>query len=350
MKDKELAKLCEEYFDYAYKTAAMKYGSYEELDVLVQEAMLAFVSQIRKGVEVEHPKAFLDAVLRNKYNSAMRRKYRNFIVSFDEVGELEAEEPEEDDSEEYKAVRRELGRLTKIYRDVAVLYYVHGKTTEEIAKKLDIPKGTVHSRLSDARNTMRDRIKNMEKYSKLSYEPKKIRMGIWGSTGIGNEPFSLFSSDLEGNILLTAYEKPVSVGDIADTLGMPCAYVEQIVENLIHGEIMGKTAGGLVYTRCYMEKYKDSFGNIAAQEALAAKYAKEVWKIAEECTKDLCECESFKKMTEKQKATLLLFILNEGLSLCTFLENKKNATPPERPNMGRWLLTCTVYEIERAHV
>lgn len=344
MKDKELAKLCEEYFDYAYKTAAIKYGSYDEIDVLVQEAMLAFVMQIRKGEEVEYPKAFLDAVLRNKYNSAMRRKYRNSIISFDEIADLnlQAEEPEEETFEEYEAVRRELGRLAKIYRDVAVLYYVHGKTTEEIARELGIPRGTVHSRLSEARNTMREGIENMEKYSKLSYEPKKVRVGIWGSAGIRNEPFSLFSSDIEGNILCVAYEKPVSARDIADTLGIPCAYIEPILENLVEGEVMGKTAGGLFYTRCYVENYEDSFGDIPAQEALAAKYAKEVWRIAEECTKELRACESFCKMTDKQKATLLLSILNQGISGCTIFD-KTNTKPPERPNMGSWILTCTVY-------
>ena len=244
----------------------------------MQDTLAAFVSEINKGREIKYPKGFLSAVMKNKYNSYLRKKYRDRIIEYTDVlpesvdGSEEYTEEERLLSEEYAAVRREIGRLVYIYRD-----YVHGHSVEKIAAEMGLPRGTVLSRLSSARTQIKEGLKSMEKYSKASYEPKTGNIGIMGSGGIGGEPFSLISSDIEVNILIIAYKNPISVRDIADTMGMPCAYLEPLIDRLVSGELMGKTAGGLVYTRCFVCRYEDSFGDIPAQEAVAAKYAPAVW-------------------------------------------------------------------------
>ena len=159
--------------------------------------------------------------------------------------EIEEKEIMEFQNAEYEAVRREIGRLIGIYREVTVKYYVHGQSVEQIATELNIPKGTVLSRLSYARDQIKEGLENMEKYSEISYEPKRIFLGIWGYSGLNKEPFSLIHSAIEENILILAYENPVSIRGIAETMGMPCAYIEPIVEALVKGELMGKTSGGL---------------------------------------------------------------------------------------------------------
>ena len=52
----------------------------------------------------------------------------------------------------------ELGRLAQKYRDPLVLFYLEGKTTEEVARQLGCPKGTVLSRLSRGRDRLRRRL------------------------------------------------------------------------------------------------------------------------------------------------------------------------------------------------
>ena len=52
----------------------------------------------------------------------------------------------------------ELGRLTQKYRDALVLFYLEGKTTEEVARQLACPKGTVLSRLARGRDRLRHRL------------------------------------------------------------------------------------------------------------------------------------------------------------------------------------------------
>lgn len=155
-------------------------------------------------------------------------------------------------------------------------------------------------------------------------------------------------SDIEANILNLAYETPVSVRGIADTMGMPSAYIEPFIDVLIRGELMGRTAGGLVYTRCFVQRYDDAFGNIPAQEKLADEYAASVWQIVWKHLEPLTEREDFAKMSDKQKATMLLFVMNQMLSevLRRSRPDVENTPkqPPERPDAGRWLATVTVLD------
>lgn len=352
--DKAFEKECEEYLLYLYELAARKYGDCDDIDEMVQDCMMALIVRERKGIKIDHPKGFLSAVLKNKYNSRLRQKYRNNIVSYENFDFTEQESDpffnEEADArdEEYASTRRELGRLISIYREVAVRYYVHGHSVERIAKDLNISQGTVKSRLSTARDQIREGLENMEKYSNISYEPKKVSIAIWGGDGMGGEPFSLVTSPVAKNVLVLAYEKPISIRDLADTMGMPAAYIEPHVEALIQGELMSKTDGGLVYTRCFVQKHSESFGDIQTQEKLADKYAEKVWEIAEKHLEPLNEREEFAAMNEKQKVTLMLFAMYQ--TLADVVEKCRPATenmpkdPPERPNGGRWLAQANVFE------
>jgi RNA polymerase sigma factor (sigma-70 family) len=52
----------------------------------------------------------------------------------------------------------ELGRLAQKYRAPLVLFYLEGKTTEEVARQLGCPQGTVLSRLARGRDRLRQRL------------------------------------------------------------------------------------------------------------------------------------------------------------------------------------------------
>lgn len=346
---------CEEMLAYLYELAYGKYGSSSDIDGLVQDAIIAYIVKLRKGEAVEHPKAFLAACVKNLHNMQLRRKYKSDHVSFEDACGAIGEDPYEEIAEkeslsaEYEAVRREIGRLMEIYRSVTVKYYVHGKTVDTIAAELNVPRGTVLSRLSFAREQIKERITDMEKYSSISFEPKKATIGIWGYGGMHGEPFSLIHSDIESNILALAYENPVSVRAIADTMGMPTVFIEQAVESLVNGELMGRTERGLVYTRCFVCHYSDSFGNISLQESLAKENAQKIWDAAEKLLSPLIDRPQFAEMTEKQKGTMVLFVLLQAL-----ISSIHNASPvthdnsalPERPNGGKWYATVTLSEYD----
>lgn len=340
------------WYDYVYSLADAKYPDCPEKDDLVQETMLAAVQNIEKGQTIDFPKAFLATVLSRKYNQWLRSKYKN-RTDYPDV-EFWGQIPEEDvheeklaDGELYEKVRREIGRLTELYRESVIRYYVKGQTVDKIASELGVPKGTVLSRLSHGRKLVKEGLTHMENYSEMSYAPKSVRIGIWGGSNGRGEPFSLVPHGycIEANLLVAAYEKPISVREAAGTLGMPCAYLEPIVEKLVKGELMGRTSGGLVYTRCFMQKYRDTFGNVRAQEEYAGSAAKELWELFWEYHKPLMELPQVASMNEKQKATLLLALLNKRIGdLTSFMEEECKVSLPERPGGARWLATVSVFE------
>ena len=352
MKDHALEERYAEHLHYLYTTAHIKYGDCPEIDNLVQDSIVAFFLNEQNASPIEHPKAMLERILRNKYNDWLRRKYRNRLVSyeFDLPEDMEAEAEPEIHTEEYEQVRREIGRLMRIYREVTVRHYVRGQAVDEIAAAMNIPRGTVLSRLSKARDLIKKGLTNMEKYSSVSYEPKNLSLGIWGYCAPhSGEPFSLISSLVEANALILAYEHPISVRDIADAMGMPCAYLEPVIEKLVAGELMGQTPSGLVYTRCHLQQIENRYGNVPAQEALASTFASEISQIVTKHAADLFALPAVAAMTDKQKATLWLITLNEALNIAVEQTRPHSPEdpkePPERPNGGKWLASGTIMQI-----
>ena len=96
---------------------------------------------------------------------------------------------EENDAAEN--IRKSVAHLAKIYREVIVRYYMDGQSVSKIANELNIPVGTVKSRLYLGRNQVKKGIETMEKYSTQSYSPVTLNIGSSGMPGINNEPHSL---------------------------------------------------------------------------------------------------------------------------------------------------------------
>ena len=181
----------------------------------------------------------------------LRKRYKQPIVSigdgFDIVDE-NALIKLNDKDDEAENVRKAVAYLAKNYREVIVRYYMNGQSVRRIASELGIPEGTVKSRLHLGRDHVKKGISDMEKYSKQSYSPITLHVSFSGNPGLDGEPISLVKNDLIArNILWLAYSKPLTVEEIALSIGIPTAYVQPIVQKLVKGELM-KKVGNKVYT------------------------------------------------------------------------------------------------------
>lgn len=100
--------------------------------------------------------AFLDAV---KSRQARERELETPIE--DELGHLQTAALAEEQvmrAEARRDLRRAMKRVPTAYRMVVVLFDVQGLSYDEIAKVLDIPIGTVKSRLKRGRDALREEI------------------------------------------------------------------------------------------------------------------------------------------------------------------------------------------------
>src|SRR5262249_10898671 len=87
---------------------------------------------------------------------ASRRRAREVLA---QVEPAIVDPPELQRRELAAVLEEELGLLPERYRRAVVLCYIEGLTNEEAARRLACPKGTILSRLSRARDRLRDRLR-----------------------------------------------------------------------------------------------------------------------------------------------------------------------------------------------
>ena len=156
------------YQDRLFNTVFHVVGHAEDARDIVQEA---FVQAFLKLDSFRQHSAFYTWLYRIAFNTAMtsRRKRRPTLAADrgTENGNMEPADDEDDPAESLerkercRQVRHAIGQLPEEYRAVVVLREIDGCCYETIAEVLDLPVGTVRSRLHRARLQLRDQLKEM---------------------------------------------------------------------------------------------------------------------------------------------------------------------------------------------
>jgi RNA polymerase sigma-70 factor (ECF subfamily) len=336
-----------QYIERLYMEAIKKSGDYHIAEDITQETLLAAVSALSRGKKPEKIYPWLLQILSNKYCDWLREKYRKPQISFEDYPyELYEEEINENDlDEKMEVIRRELGYLAITHREVMVRFYMRGHSIEKIASDMQIPKGTVKSRLNTGRDRVKRGVKAVENYTKQSYEPDTLYLSCSGEVGLSGEPFSLLemSDKLAQNILILAYEKPLTEIEVAKALGVPVTFVEPVIQKLIDNELMGRTVGGKFFTDFIIYTEKDRKANFKKQLELVDNYFDLFWNEIEIGLFDLREKSYYKRQAYQCKSKLELHFCIRTL-INSYIEVRNEITGimpysdyPYRKNGGRWI-------------
>jgi len=337
-----------EYADLLLNAALCKCNNIADAQDLVQDTLLAALTAKK---DLNDPKAWFMTVLNRKYYDMLRRKYNKPTVSFDvtedipDSGELyEAVEK----SEEAEAIRRCLAYLTKLYREVMVRYYMHGEKVKDIASLLGISENTVKSRLDAGRKRIGKEFA-MENYTQQSYEPEKLFVTCSGRGGLDDEPFSIVGNDMIiMNLFILAYDKPVTITELAKAIGIAAAYIEPIVEKLIRNELL-KRVGDKVYTDFIIYTEEDRTANIALEEQVADSIYRDIWEIMDKGLEELHCSDFYKRQSESQQVKLDSFFAARTLQHAVIgVRNEVSGGMPfeeypDRPNGGKWFAMGSRY-------
>ena len=227
----------EAYADELFRAALRICGNWNDAEDLAQETLLAALKY--DGAPADR-RAWLHGVLRHKHYDLLRRKYKLPTVSIDLVPDM-PETGAEPDRPDAQTIRRAVAFLAEKHREVIVRHYLYGERVQDVADRLGLPRGTVLSRLSGGREALRKGLEMMDAYEKQSYRPERLDVCCRGRPGLHDEPWSLVGGDLmKQNILIVAYETPLTVVEIARALGIPTAYVEEAVRSLADAELMAR--------------------------------------------------------------------------------------------------------------
>jgi RNA polymerase sigma-70 factor (ECF subfamily) len=156
------------YQDRLFNTLTYVVGSCEEAEDVVQDA---FVQAFVKLGTFQRASAFYTWLYRISFNLAVSRKRRRRPQrSVDEVRDLTGDEPVDDGEapsdclehrESAEQVQAALERVSDEHRTILVLREIEGFCYEKIADVLDLPVGTVRSRLHRARMALREELKEV---------------------------------------------------------------------------------------------------------------------------------------------------------------------------------------------
>lgn len=165
------------HLDALYNFALRLAQDHNDAEDLVQDTFVKayrFFASYEKGTNA---KAWLFRILKNSYiNNYRKQSKQPYKVDYDEVSTyFESVRDERTDTSDLEEIMyRELmddeisvalQRLPEDFRTVVMLCDIDGFTYEEIANMLDVPIGTIRSRLHRGRNLLRDEL--------ISYARKK---------------------------------------------------------------------------------------------------------------------------------------------------------------------------------
>lgn len=334
------------YYDDLMRLAVSKCGSQTDAEDLVGDTMLAAFSYINKGGRIEHPKTWLANTLCHKYSDSLRKKYRApTTVNFEDSFEIPAEEEEYFSSEDAAKIRKELNHIAYINREVLIRYYFGTQSVSDIAAGLGIPEGTVKSRLATGRSQMKKGLETME--TRENYLPGKLYLSFGGSDGPNMEPISLVENDLIAqNLLILAYEKPITVSDLSKAIGIPTAYIEPIIKKLVDGELMAETASGKVYADFLITKPQDRLKNFKPQLDFVDRHFDTIWNIIAKMSAEISGFGFVSALESKQKTELDRYAVLKALQDFQHCGTGKIEAPhfPKRRDGGWWFAQATAFD------
>lgn len=334
------------YYDDLMRLAVSKCGSQTDAEDLVGDTMLAAFSYINKGGRIEHPKTWLANTLCHKYSDSLRKKYRApTTVNFEDSFEIPAEEEEYFSSEDAAKIRKELNHIAYVSREVLIRYYFGRQSVSDIAAGLGIPEGTVKSRLATGRSQMKKGLETME--TRENYLPGKLYLSFGGSDGPNMEPISLVENDLIAqNLLILAYEKPITVSDLSKAIGIPTAYIEPIIKKLVDGELMAETASGKVYADFLITKPQDRLKNFKPQLDFVDRHFDTIWNIIAKMSAEISGFGFVSALESKQKTELDRYAVLKALQDFQHCGTGKIEAPhfPKRRDGGWWFAQATAFD------
>jgi len=125
-------------------------------DDLVQSCLLRAISKEHLWQPGTDLRAWLFTILHNQNVNEVRRAVREGVaVAVEDVGPVLTMAPSAGPSLQLRDLERAIGLLPEEQRQVILLVGLEGMRYEEVAAVLDIPIGTVRSRLSRGREMLR---------------------------------------------------------------------------------------------------------------------------------------------------------------------------------------------------
>ena len=158
-------KLVQKYSPDAFRTAFMVLRDNNEVEDVVQEAFLTSYSKIKSFRMEASFKTWLYRIVVNLCYDRLRKRKRESMAMNKLFLNLDRWNREMPEIEKIIDLRETVLRLSPEHRLVLTLYYGMDFGIRKVAEILDIPVGTVKSRLNSARNLIKEQLERGQDYA-----------------------------------------------------------------------------------------------------------------------------------------------------------------------------------------
>ena len=153
-----IQEMVEQHYPNLYRYAYRLSGSADDAADLTQETFCKAQRQFDQLRDPGRSKAWLFSILRNAYLHSARAAKQRRQLPLDLVGDVPETLPEPLPEVEPERLQQALDDLPEVFRTPVILYYFDDFSYRDIAEQMDLPIGTVMSRLSRAKAHLRHRL------------------------------------------------------------------------------------------------------------------------------------------------------------------------------------------------
>jgi RNA polymerase sigma-70 factor (ECF subfamily) len=151
-------RLVEDHYVALYRYAYRLSGSSADAEDLTQEAFCKAQLNFGQLRDPSRAKPWLFSILRNAYLHRVRADRQQPCVPLEGVGDVAEPLPEPLPDIDPERLQHALDELPEAFRTPIILYYFEDFGYREIAEQMDLPIGTVMSRLARAKAHLRGRL------------------------------------------------------------------------------------------------------------------------------------------------------------------------------------------------
>src|ERR1700730_13795023 len=150
--------LVDEHYESLYRYAYRLSGAAADADDLTQETFCKAQASLSQLRDAARAKPWLYRILRNVYLHKRRTEKNHRCISLEGVDELPGRLPEPLPPVDPQELQEALNDLPEVFRTPIILYYFEDFSYRDIAEHMDLPLGTVMSRLARGKAFLRCRL------------------------------------------------------------------------------------------------------------------------------------------------------------------------------------------------
>ncbi|NBO93067.1 MAG: sigma-70 family RNA polymerase sigma factor [Planctomycetia bacterium] len=151
-------RLVEDYYSSLYRFAYRLTGSSADAEDLTQETYCKAQGNLAQLRDPTKSRSWLFSILRNAYLHRIRADQLQGCVPLELAGEIAETLPEPLPPIDSEQLQQALNELPEVYRTPLILFYFEDFGYRDIAEQMDLPIGTVMSRLARAKAHLRTRL------------------------------------------------------------------------------------------------------------------------------------------------------------------------------------------------